>query len=134
MRRWRLARRRPAPTCWLVYAGPSDSPDDLTLAAVTGTEREAAALLAELIAAHPGRANMIEDRPYTPAPGAPETLAPGERVTVHVLVTGDDDHQEGREVFAEPAEASARLAELRAHGPSDARLRRVVTNTWLVTL
>ncbi|WP_162799405.1 hypothetical protein, partial [Nocardioides sp. 616] len=79
------------------------------------------------------RSNMCEDRPFRSGAERP-VLAAGEQRTVYVLVTGDQNHEEGREVCTSREDATARRDDLRSRGLLDARVREVLTNTWLVDL
>lgn len=130
----RARRGAPEQSCWLVYLGsgtpgPPDG-DDLTLAAVTGSEADARAMLDEARVVRTDRTNMIEDRPFRSTD--PSILDPGTQRTVFVVVTGDELREEGRVVCDSRAEADALCEDLHARGLSDARVRGVVTHTWLV--
>ena len=132
--------RDSARTAWVVYLGTTVDPDDLALAAVTGSEPEAWELLTQARRVAPDRSNLIEDRPFVtrPAPGRGGSDGPGlrsgEQRTVLVLLTGTDDATEVHAVFERAEEAIPARDHLVTSGAGDARLHEVVTNTWLLAL
>lgn len=105
---------------WVLYTGrTAGNPSDL--AAVTGSKDEARALLDVIVSSAPAWANLMEDRE------SPVQISPGERCELLVLTS-----QDSLEVFADLPAAERAHARWVGRGAAGARLRTVVTNTWLV--
>lgn len=109
----------------------SEGGDALAVAAVTGSEAEASALLDEALSAHPGRPNLIEDHLLHTSPAGAGGIGLGEHRPVHVVLSGPDDDVQVHDVYLGESEARARREELRHRGIDDARVVTAVTNQWI---
>ena len=130
----RLTRRwgqKAATSCWIAYLGRPDADGIPALAAITRTQDEAEVLLRPVLATHPGRTNLVEDRPFTRGQGTAATV-PEDGVIVYVVCTGRGEDFEAEHVYADRADASRRRDALAAAGVGDAEVVAAPMNTFLM--